>query len=276
MLPKNLDKHNFSFIVKSLALGELVKEPQKLESGLFNQTWLVTTTDSYVIKLIGSDQPRLDSDYEWAEKLALLFKNHGIPAVPALELKGAQLQHVGSYKLLVYPYVSGKVASLKTVAPKEAHCIGNYLGCMHQCGKTLVFNTKDAVPSHRDLNPKNVLWDDSNQPRFIDWEWAGFIRPSFEAIHTALMWAGLMEAAFNEQIYVAFLEGYLESGEKITETPTSLFNAVYHLWQDWLKIIKKSSLSALEREREIQKTVAILNFITTSRSYWESIQLARG
>ena len=44
------------------------------------------------------------------------------------------------------------------------------------------------VISHRDLEPKNVLWKENN-PIIIDWESAGFINPMQDVIETALSWS---------------------------------------------------------------------------------------
>ena len=50
----------------------------------------------------------------------------------------------------------------------------------HEAAQTaLTHLSKDLVLSHRDLDPKNVLWEDGT-PHRIDWEAAGPIHPALE------------------------------------------------------------------------------------------------
>lgn len=46
---------------------------------------------------------------------------------------------------------------------------------------------KCQVISHRDLDPKNVMWDGMN-PYLIDWEAAGPVNPYQEFLEVALYW----------------------------------------------------------------------------------------
>lgn len=46
----------------------------------------------------------------------------------------------------------------------------------------------NLVISHRDLDPKNVLWNKDN-PVLIDWESAGHVNPMHDLIETALYWS---------------------------------------------------------------------------------------
>jgi len=46
----------------------------------------------------------------------------------------------------------------------------------------------DQVISHRDLDPKNVMWH-LDKPILIDWESAGYINPMLDLVETALYWS---------------------------------------------------------------------------------------
>src|SRR5258706_229813 len=46
--------------------------------------------------------------------------------------------------------------------------------------------SKESVISHRDLDQKNVLWNDKNIPYLIDWESTGKINPYQETITAAI------------------------------------------------------------------------------------------
>lgn len=251
---------DFDFIAQSLGLGALIKEPQLLESGLFSQVWRIGATQSYIVKLIAAQSPRIDSDYDTAERAAVLFKEQGVPAVPALQINNTFLQKVGVHRLLVYPYIAGTLLSLSAASSEQSYCIGQYLGRMHHHAKARQ-SVEGLIMSHRDLNPKNVIWDFNQKPHIIDWEWAGWIDPDFEAIHTALMWSGLMAAEFHEIPYRAFLAAYATGGHRITKNIFSLLNSVDDLWMDWLMLIKDRDDAGFDKNKAIQETTSILNFI---------------
>lgn len=54
--------------------------------------------------------------------------------------------------------------------------------------RTATFLAPEAVISHRDLDPKNVLWH-KGEPIVIDWESAGYINPMQDLLETAIYWA---------------------------------------------------------------------------------------
>ncbi len=64
------------------------------------------------------------------------------------------------------------------------------------------------VMSHRDLDPKNVMWDDKKNPIFIDWEAAGPINPTFEMIEVAIYWSEYSDATINRDAFAEVIKGY--------------------------------------------------------------------
>ncbi|MGI1805482.1 phosphotransferase [Exiguobacterium sp. TDN 0502] len=65
----------------------------------------------------------------------------------------------------------------------------------------------EHVVSHRDLDPKNVLWT-TNGPVLIDWESAGLIHRAVDLFETACYWSNLGNDAFDRDRFSAFLYGY--------------------------------------------------------------------
>ncbi|WNQ11311.1 phosphotransferase [Paenibacillus aurantius] len=65
----------------------------------------------------------------------------------------------------------------------------------------------ERVISHRDLDPKNVLWQ-GNQPTVIDWESAGWIHPLCDLAETAVYWSQDGARYTNDARFRAFLKGY--------------------------------------------------------------------
>ncbi|WP_339293223.1 phosphotransferase [Paenibacillus sp. FSL W8-0187] len=67
----------------------------------------------------------------------------------------------------------------------------------------------ESVFSHRDLEPKNVMWKQDN-PRIIDWESAGEINPKHDLIETAVYWSLNESGGIDKDKFHAFVCGYQE------------------------------------------------------------------
>ena len=65
----------------------------------------------------------------------------------------------------------------------------------------------DLVLSHRDLDPKNVLWR-GDAPVLIDWEAAGYVRPRRELLEVALYWADDGADGLDAALCEALLKAY--------------------------------------------------------------------
>ncbi|MEO3945803.1 phosphotransferase [Gorillibacterium sp. CAU 1737] len=65
----------------------------------------------------------------------------------------------------------------------------------------------DRVFSHRDLEPKNVMWT-ADGPVIIDWESAGSIHPLQDLTETAFYWSREDGGTIDKDRFLAFLQGY--------------------------------------------------------------------
>lgn len=111
------------------------------------------------------------------------------------------------------------------------------------------------LASHRDLNPKNIIWINSTSPKIIDWEWAGLINPDMEALSAALEWSGLLSLQFSASSYKAFLQGYYQAGAKISVDPINALHNSLGKWLDWLAFnIELVSFSTNPAEHQSQIT----------------------
>lgn len=72
--------------------------------------------------------------------------------------------------------------------------------------------SRKAVLSHRDLDPKNVLWQQES-PLLIDWEAAGPVNPLQELLDDALYWS---DNGRDTKRFAAMLAGYSEAGKPDT------------------------------------------------------------
>ncbi len=101
----------------------------------------------------------------------------------------------------------------------------------------------DMVISHRDLDPKNVMWQDG-RPIIIDWESAGETDPMQELIEVATSWASDDKAFIDEKLFFAVIEGYEEVAGKQN--------------LDWNIPIAKSLISKLQwLEYNIKRSLGI-------------------
>jgi thiamine kinase-like enzyme len=63
------------------------------------------------------------------------------------------------------------------------------------------------VLSHRDLDPKNVMWNDDN-PYIIDWESAGYVNPYQELLEVLNYWADNGSGGLEKDKFKALYEAY--------------------------------------------------------------------
>lgn len=76
-----------------------------------------------------------------------------------------------------------------------------------QANKSSNLLASDTVISHRDLDPKNVMWNQDN-PIVIDWEAAGCINPFQELTETAIYWSETQTGGIEKERFMAFISGY--------------------------------------------------------------------
>ncbi len=67
--------------------------------------------------------------------------------------------------------------------------------------------TKTMVISHRDLDPKNVMWN-GNTPWIIDWEAAGYVNPYQELLEVLNYWADDGMGGLLKEQFDALLDAY--------------------------------------------------------------------
>lgn len=89
------------------------------------------------------------------------------------------------------------------------------------------------VISHRDLDPKNVLWQGLD-PWLIDWEAAGYINPLQEMLETAFYWADDGKGGLDEEKFVTFIHAY-EQHISLKEAPWQMIGSACFLGMlEWL------------------------------------------
>jgi len=71
----------------------------------------------------------------------------------------------------------------------------------------LKISSSHQVISHRDLDPKNVLWQ-NGKPYIIDWEAAGYVNPFQELIEVINYWTNSLDGRYDYKKIATLIEAY--------------------------------------------------------------------
>ena len=97
------------------------------------------------------------------------------------------------------------------------------------------------VISHRDLDPKNVLWQDG-QPYLIDWEAAGAVNPYQELLEVLNYWANDENGSLDSSLCRALLQEYTRFMDLRGVDWTPVFACSYDGMLGWLEYTLKKAL----------------------------------
>jgi len=172
---------------------------------------------------------------------------HSIPAAPAKAFPCGIMPEIEGQRYLVFDWVDGAPRYYDEIDTSHCATMGKLLARLHGLdfsavafedeppGEMFPWETYDhpllhenlsdiirwnerllaaekklstgKVVSHRDMEPKNVMWNES-EPVVIDWEAAGLIHPLQELVMTAMCWAGDANGALVPEKFRAFVEAY--------------------------------------------------------------------
>ncbi|PFA62810.1 aminoglycoside phosphotransferase [Bacillus sp. AFS015802] len=126
----------------------------------------------------------------------------------------------------------------------------------------------DMVVSHRDLDPKNVLWV-QGEPILIDWESAGLIQPMHDLVETALYWSG----RFDQDRFSAFISGYKGENRNLKADWQAVLALGFSGKLGWLEYNLKRSLwmECTDKQEQQLGTVQVLDTLREIREYAERI-----
>ena len=97
------------------------------------------------------------------------------------------------------------------------------------------------VISHRDLDPKNVLWQDG-QPYLIDWEAAGAVNPYQELLEVLNYWVNDENGSLDSSLCQALLQEYTRFMDLRGVDWTPVFACSYDGMLGWLEYTLKKAL----------------------------------
>jgi aminoglycoside phosphotransferase (APT) family kinase protein len=133
----------------------------------------------------------------------------------------------------------------------------------------------NRIISHRDLDPKNVLWDDGGRPVIIDWEAAGWINPAQELIEVALYWSDFERGHIRKDAFGALIHAYRNHGGEIRDPWPDVLSSGFHGKMGWLDYSIRRSLGLEgpdEAERELG-TSQVLPTLQALNDYADFIPL---
>ncbi len=110
-------------------------------------------------------------------------------------------------------------------------------------------NNNIIAISHKDMNPKNVMWENDN-PIIIDWESASLSNPYRELVEDALCWSGFLSNDFDKAKFIYFVKSYksIRGIENINWNGIICGNLIGRL--GWLEYNMKRSLGIKSSDKE--------------------------
>ncbi|KIE46489.1 phosphotransferase enzyme family protein [Clostridium argentinense CDC 2741] len=150
--------------------------------------------------------------------------------------------------------------------------IDKLYGWNAQASKSAKLLASDMIISHRDLDPKNVMWNKDN-PIIIDWEAAGYINPMQELIETAIYWSEDEMGSIDKEKFLAFINGYKKKYGKLQENWRTVLVSIFLGKLNWLEYNLKRSLCIEYTGVEEQQmgTTEVIGTINHIRRYADMI-----
>lgn len=150
--------------------------------------------------------------------------------------------------------------------------IDKLYGWNAQASKSAKLLVSDMVISHRDLDPKNVMWNKDN-PIIIDWEAAGYINPMQELTETAIYWSEDEIGNIDKEKFLAFIDGYKKKYGKLQENWRIVLVSGFLGKLNWLEYNLKRSLwiECTEAEEQQMGTTEVIGTINHIRGYADMI-----
>lgn len=169
-----------------------------------------------------------------------------VPLVAAKHFDGQAVVSQDGRYYMIFDFIEGRSIFSTGLSPKHCQAIGDLLGVIHKSDVKVpgvepnqpdeeLFNW-DAYPqlaeskekltewnrqsvcaakqlmgrqviSHRDLDPKNVMWQ-GDKPFIIDWEAAGYVNPYQELAEVLSYWADDGKEGLDKDKFMALLTAY--------------------------------------------------------------------
>jgi Ser/Thr protein kinase RdoA (MazF antagonist) len=141
-----------------------------------------------------------------------------------------------------------------------------------QANESERFLVSDKVISHRDLDPKNVIWNQNN-PIIIDWESAGYANPMQELTETAIYWSEDEVRVIDKEKFLAFVSGYKKRYGTLEANWRKILLSGFLGKLGWLEYSLKRSLmiECTDEDEQHMGTTQVIETIGAIRRYADMI-----
>lgn len=123
-------------LILACNLGVINEEPKKVEGGLLNKMFKVsTTTGNYAIKLLNPEVMSRENgkkNIELTEKISNIAKLNGIKCIPAHEINGQLIHSIKNYNFLIFDWFEGKPISDEQLTIEKCNKIAKELALLHR------------------------------------------------------------------------------------------------------------------------------------------------
>lgn len=166
----------------------------------------------------------------------------------------ADLKHLPSpaVELLVLTVLDNEnkkkniVLRCQNIAEQIANCEAIIDEIAAYCSENQTLLQQNVVISHRDCDPKNVLWDKKDNYFLIDWESAGQINRMKDLVATAIYWSLDDKYKVDPLRLAAFIEAYQQHQGHIQKSEMAA--GLYGLLGDWLGWLDFNLLRLINHE----------------------------
>jgi thiamine kinase-like enzyme len=135
---------------------------------------------------------------------------------------------------------------------------------------------KNTVLSHKDMDPKNVLWN-NDEPYIIDWESAGLVNPYQELLTMLLYWCTNQLNELDDTKFNIFYNSYKKFNNCLNVNWDIIILSVYYSKLEWLDYSLKRSLGIEASSNEEKKigTNQVLYTLKDIQHYYKSEDIIR-
>ncbi len=134
----------------------------------------------------------------------------------------------------------------------------------------------EQVISHRDLDPKNVLWKE-DEPFVIDWEAAGYVNPYQELTEVLNYWIQDEAGDYDKEKFTALMTAYTESVDIGNVNWENVLNSSFDGMLGWLnynlkRALKIEGTGITDQEEGISQSI---DTVSNLKKYEERIAVLR-
>jgi thiamine kinase-like enzyme len=132
------------------------------------------------------------------------------------------------------------------------------------------------VISHRDLDPKNVMWN-QDIPYFIDWEAAGYVNPYQELLEVLNYWTNDGKGELDKDKFMTLLNAYRKYMSTFGVDWDCVLNSGYAGMLGWLEYSLKRALGieSVDEEEKVLGAEQVIGTIKELVRYDNQLKILR-